>query len=87
MKLIKENKKGKTYQATDFKIAYRYKWTIAWDNAKNQKEIIYFISGKAKITLWDEAWEIQAPRQVIFPANTYHKIEALTDISFILFEE
>ena len=87
MKLIKENEKGKNYQADGFKICYRYKWTIAWDNDKNPKEIIYFISGEAKITLWEKTWKVQAPEQVIFPTSTYHKIEALTDISFILFEE
>lgn len=79
--LIKENEKGKTYQADGFKILYRYKDMIAGDNSENVKELIYFISGSAEITLQDKTWIIE------FPAKTYHKIKALTDISFILFED
>jgi hypothetical protein len=86
MKLIKENEKGKTYQADGFKILYRYKDKIAGDNSKNVRELIYFVTGSAKITLENKTWVIESPAKVEFPANTYHKIEALTDINFILFE-
>jgi len=86
MELIKENEKGKTYQAGGFKILYRYKGMIAGDNSKNVKELIYFISGSAEITLKDKIWVIESPTKIEFPAKTYHKIKALTDISFIIFE-
>ena len=86
MKLIKENEKGKTFQADGFKILYRHKNTIAWDNSENVKELIYFITGSAEITLKYKTWTIISPAKIEFPANTYHKIKALTDISFILFE-
>jgi len=87
MKVIKENEKGKTYQADNFKILYRYKGTTSGDNSENPKEIIYFINGSAEITLKDKTWVIKAPEKVEFPAKTYHKIIALTDISLIIFEE
>ncbi len=87
LKLIKENKKGKTYQADGFKILYRYKNMIAGDNSENVEELIYFITGSAEITLKDKTWIIKSPAKVKFPAKTYHKIKALTDISFILFEK
>ncbi len=87
MKLIKENEKGKTYQTDGFKILYRYKGMIAGDNSENIEELIYFIAGSAEITLRDKTWIIESPAKVEFSANTYHKIKALTDISFILFEK
>lgn len=86
MKLLRENSKGKTYSAKDFKILYRNKGTVAGDNESNPKETIYFIAGRAKITLKDKIWEITSPAKIEFPANTYHKIESLTDTSFIVFE-
>ncbi len=87
IKLTKENNIGKTYQADSFKILYRNKNSIAGDNSINVEELIYFITGSAEITLKDKVWRIDAPATVNFPSNTYHKIEALTDISFIIFEK
>ncbi len=87
IKLIKKNKKGKTYQANNFKILYRYKNMIAGDNSENVKELIYFITGSAEITLRDKTWTIKSPTEIEFPAKTYHKIKALSDISFIMFEK
>jgi mannose-6-phosphate isomerase-like protein (cupin superfamily) len=87
IKLIKENEKGKTYQANGFKILYRYKDKIAGDNDNNVEELIYFMTGSAEITLKDKIWTIESPAKVEFPANTYHKIKALTDISLILLEK
>lgn len=87
IKLIKENEKGKTYQAEGFKILYKYKDKIAGDNSENVKELIYFIIGSAEITLKDKTWVVESPAKVEFPAKTYHKIKAITDISFILFEK
>jgi len=87
MKLIKENEKGKNYQADNFKILYRYKGSIAGDNSENVEELIYLITGKAEITLRETTNVVEAPAVIEFPAKTYHKIKALTDISFILFEK
>jgi len=87
MKLIKENEKGKNYQADNLKILYRYKGTIAGDNSENVEELIYLITGTAEITLKDSTKTVEAPAKIEFPAKTYHKIKALTDISFIMFEK
>ena len=87
IKLIKKNKKGKTYQADGFKILYRYKDMIAGDNSENTEELIYFITGSAEITLQDKTWIVESPSKIKFPAKTYHKIKALSDIGFILFEK
>jgi mannose-6-phosphate isomerase-like protein (cupin superfamily) len=87
VKLIKENEKGKTYQADGFKILYRYESTTSGDNSENVKELIYLIEGSAEVTLEDSTQVIEAPAKIEFPAKTYHKIKALTDISFIIFEK
>jgi len=86
MKLLKENEKGKTFQTRKCKILYRKKGTVSGDNEINPKEIIYFITGEAEITLNDKTWTIKSPARVDFPAKTHHKIKALTDISFIIFD-
>lgn len=86
MELIKDNEKGKTYQADGFKILYRYKGMIAGNNDINPKETIYFITGSAKITLEEKTFEVESPCKIEFPAKTYHKIKALTDISFIVYD-
>jgi hypothetical protein len=85
IKLIKEKKEGKNYQADGFKILYRYKDTIAGDNSENVEELIYLISGKAEITLRYSTEIVEAPAKIEFPAKTYHKIRAITDIAFVLF--
>jgi len=41
MKLIKEDKKGKTYQANGFKILYGSKGVVLGDNSENVEEEIY----------------------------------------------
>ncbi len=87
IKLIKENEKGETYQAPGFKILYRYKNSISGDNDINVEELIYFISGKVEITLENKVWKIEPPAEIKIPAKTYHKIKALSDISFIIFEK
>ena len=86
IKLIKEKKEGRNYQADNFKIYYRYENMVAGDNADNVKEFIYLITGKAEVTLKNSTWTVEAPAKIEFPAKTYHKIKAMTDIAFILFE-
>jgi mannose-6-phosphate isomerase-like protein (cupin superfamily) len=87
MKLIKENEKGKVYQTENFKIVYRKKDTISGDNEENVEELIYLVHGSAEVTLKDKTWTAKAPAKIEFPAKTYHKIKALTDICFILIEK
>ncbi len=87
IKLIKEKKEGKNYQADGFKIYYRYKNMIAGDNSENLKETIYLVTGKAEVTLENFTQTVEAPAKIEFPAKTYHKIRALTDIAFILFKK
>lgn len=86
MKLIKEDNRGRVYQVEGFKIFYRNIGSVSGGNDKNEKEVIYLISGIAEVTLRDEARKAEAPGQFVFPANTYHKIHALTDIIFIIKE-
>lgn len=86
MKLIKDDKKGRVYQAEKCKIFYRHKGSVSGDNKKNSEELIYLISGSASVALQDKTWKVDAPAKVEFPAKTYHRIEALTEIIFILFE-
>jgi len=87
MKIIKDNNKGRTYQADNLKIVYRHKDTISGDNSENVEELIYLITGSAEVTLKGVTEVIEAPAKIEFPAKTYHKIKALTDISFIMFEK
>lgn len=87
IKLIKEDDRGQNFQADDFKILYRHKGKYAGDNNINKHESIYFITGSARITIEDKTWEIKSPAKIEIPKETYHKIDALTDISFVLFEK
>lgn len=88
MKLLKKTEAGKTYNTdkSNLKILYRNKGSVAGDNNKNPAEEIYLITGTAEVTLKNETWEVEPPAKVEFPAKTYHRIKALTDISFIVFE-
>jgi len=85
IQLVKEGGDGKKYQANGFRIYYRNENTITGDNDINESELIYLITGKAEITVKDKTWIVEAPAKIEFPAKTYHKINAITDISFILF--
>ena len=87
IKLIKENKKGRTFQVDECKILYRNKGVIAGENDINVEEVIYLITESAEITLKDKKEVIEAPARIHFPAKTYHAIKALTDISFVMFEK
>ena len=87
MKLIKEDERGKTFDAGDFKVLYKLKSTISGDNSKNVEEELYLVKGSAKLTLENKTWTEEAPAKIYFPAKTYHKIEALSDITLILFEK
>ena len=84
MKLTKDNHKWKNYQTNDFIICYRYKNSISGNNDENKQELIYLITWSADVTIKDKTETINAPAEINIPANTYHKIKALTDISFIL---
>lgn len=86
MKLIKENEKGKNYQADGFKITYRYQGAVSGDNAENLRETLYLITGKAEVTVEESSNVVEGPAKIEIPAKTYHKIKALTDIACILFE-
>lgn len=83
--LIKDNEKGKLYQADGFTVAYRYKGTDSGDNAVNPEEIIYLISGSIEFTLGQQTETVKSPAQLHIPANTYHKLHALEDITFLIF--
>lgn len=87
VELIKEDDRGKVYQTDGFKIFYRNKGTVSGDNSENIEELIYLVTGSANVTLKDSTQIVNAPEKIEFPANTYHKIEAITDISFILYEK
>ena len=82
---LKENEKGAKYQASEFQIFYRKAGTVAWENSENVCEHLYLISGEAVITLNDEVETVSWPCEFIFPEKTYHKIEATTDIVFLVF--
>ena len=85
--MIKKDDKGQKYQADGFKLYYRNKGSISGDNEKNPYEKIYLIIGEARVTIDDSDSVMQSPAYFEIPANTYHKIEALTDNSFIILEK
>lgn len=87
IKLIKENEKGKTYSCNGFKLLYRSKASISGDNEMNTEENIYLVSGKAVVVIGENSSNYTAPATFSIPEKTYHKIEAVTDITMILFEE
>ena len=86
MKLIKEDKRGRTYHIKDnLNLLYRNVGSISGDNDINAEEVIYFVTGSAIVTIADQIIIINSPQKITIPEKTYHKIEAITDISFILF--
>ena len=87
MKLIKENHKWKTYQLNDYKICYRNKDSISWDNDIAPQETIYLLSGSAEITIKENIEIFTSPSTIIIPEQTYHKIKAITDICFLLYTQ
>jgi len=85
LELIKKDDNGTKYQGKNFKIYYRKKGDISGDNSINPFERIYLISGSALITLEKQVFEIESPYELIIPEKTYHRINALTDICFLIF--
>ncbi len=84
MELIKEDTRGKVFETDSFKIFYRKENSVSGDNSINPYEKIVFLQGRAKITLKDDVFEKEAPFEIEIPEKTYHKIEALSDIIFII---
>jgi mannose-6-phosphate isomerase-like protein (cupin superfamily) len=83
--LYKQNEKWKSYKTNNFDIFYRNASTIAGDNEINKYEHVFLVSWQAKITIKDKYKVVYSPCEFEFPANTYHKIEAITDIIFLVF--
>jgi len=94
IKFIKEKNGFKSYQ-TDaclparqgFKIYYGEKGSIAGDNNINPAETIYLISGEMEITVRDKTEIKTAPAEIKIPAKTYHKLKALTKVSFVVIDK
>jgi len=87
MELLKENEMGKTYQAEGCKLLYRIEGSVSGDNDINVEEDFILVNGSVEITLNDKTWTLEAPATFSFPAKTFHKIKALTDISLVMFEK
>ena len=87
MKKIKSDERGTVYRADGFKIFYRKKGSISSDSKDNPHEVIYFIEGEAKVTEGSNSQIVCSPAKFEFPARKYHKIEALTDVTFLVFEK
>lgn len=84
MKLLKDNEKGKVYAGNDLKVFYRKKGSVSGDNDVNLHEKIYLISGEAELTIKNNTKKVIAPTEVEIPEKVYHKIVAITDITFVL---
>lgn len=85
LKFIKEKNGFRSYQAASFKVYYGKKDSIAGDNKINSKEKIYLLSGKMHVTIDKVTKLYTAPVELNIPAKTYHKLEALTEIIFLIF--
>lgn len=87
VKLIKEDDRGKVFLGDGFKVFYRFKGSVSGDNAINPAEHITLVKGRANVVIADSQREYSSPAQLQIPKKTYHRIEAITDIVFILVEE
>ena len=83
--LYKQNEKWRNYKTDNFDIFYRNAWTVAWDNDINKYERVFLVSWKAKIKIKDKFEIVDSPCEFEFSANTYHAIEAISDIIFLVF--
>jgi len=84
LKFIKEKNGFKSYQADNFKIYYGEKGSVAGDNNINPAETIYLIDGRMEVTVKDKTEIKTAPTEIKIPAKTYHKLKALTKVSFMV---
>ena len=86
MELIKDDQKGRVYQDGKIKVFYRKEGSVSGDNSINVEELIYLINGSVELTVDDKVENLDAPARIKIPEKTYHKIVALSDITFILLE-
>ncbi|PID52572.1 MAG: hypothetical protein CR972_01295 [Candidatus Moraniibacteriota bacterium] len=86
IQLLKKDERGRVYQCNGFKLFYRIKNSVSGNNDTNLEEKIYVITGTIEVTRNAETKIINAPEYTEIPANTYHKITAVTDTSFIVLD-
>jgi len=53
------------------------------DHTHDDAETIWFLEGEAELQVSEEIERIKAPCQFSIDSNIYHKLTALTDITFI----
>lgn len=88
MILAKEDNRGRMYKTDEqHSVLYRKQGSVTGDNAENRAEVLYLVSGEARITCAERIYDAVSPARIIFEANTYHKIEALTDVILVLLAE
>ncbi|MFH1751746.1 MAG: cupin domain-containing protein [archaeon] len=84
LKLIKEDSRGKMFRIENFHFIKRYKGTISADHDHDEAEIIYFLDGKAELTVGKKTTKVRAPVKITIPAKAHHKLVALTDIILLV---
>ena len=86
IRLLREDDRGQIYQCQGFKVFYKIKGSVSGNNDINPEKKIYLITGTAEITKGTRTKTVHAPTYMEIPANTFHKIIALTNISFIILD-
>ena len=86
MKLIKDKESKKVFEDENGVRFYECKkGEILGDNNINPKELIYLVSGSVELDIDGNLKKIDYPAKIEIPEKTYHKIEAVEDIKFLLF--
>lgn len=82
LELVKEKEGVKVYQGNNCRIYYGEENKVFGDNNTNPKELIYLLKGELEVTIEDKIKLFKAPEKIEIEANTYHKLEAKTNVIF-----
>jgi len=83
---MKSDDRGVIYSCGNARVVKRKKGTISADHSHSDPETNFLIQGKIELTEGDNINIIEAPAQMNFESEVFHKILALTDIILIYFK-
>ncbi len=85
IKVLNKDERGIMYDCDKLKFIEKKKGTINANHEHEVPEILYLVKGEAELTIGKETKNVKASVKISIPANTYHKLIAITEI--ILLEE
>lgn len=78
LKIIKKDSRGAIYDCDKVILIERKKGSVSAGHAHGQGEVLFLITGKARLTVGDETAVVEAPCRIEIEGGIYHKIVALS---------